>query len=425
MNNPKITSGLALMIILAITAIYVWLTMVGKNDPVHTLIKQAWPSGELSCITEPGLYWEGMATIYKYEKSRSFYFNSSTERVQGRGWEGGMDDEDDISVTLSRNAAAGVSGFAKYTLPTSCEDLIALHRVYQSDSKVKHDLVRNAVIAAVKKTAPMFTAEEAKVTRIAEFRRLAEDQLTDGEYLTITEEREERTADEKDADGKVVRAGESQKYIVTKLRLDSLGQRIIVKKSPLTAAGIRINQFEIKDIKLDPKAQRGLDLVKEREMQRIANTTAAETAKQKAITAAEEGKARVAEENANQQVEKIRAVVQAQKEKEVAETQAKKDYEVARLQALKAIEDAKRIRAEGEAEAAANRAKVSAGLTPQERAEWDYKKVVGVAEALAKSEQKWVPEIIMTGGNGGKSNDAMDAVGLNMMLDIANKMSKQ
>ena len=67
-----------------------------------------------------------------------------------------------------------------------------------------------------------------------------------------------------------------------------------------------------------------MDLIKEREMQRIANQTKAETAKQQAITAAEEGKARVAEENANQQVEKIKAVVAAQKEKEVATLEAQK-----------------------------------------------------------------------------------------------------
>lgn len=38
----------------------------------------------------------------------------------------------------------------------------------------------------------------------------------------------------------------------------------------------------------------------------------------------------------------------------------------------------------GKAQADANRANVAAGLTPQERAEWEYKTKVGVAEALAK-----------------------------------------
>lgn len=48
---------------------------------------------------------------------------------------------------------------------------------------------------------------------------------------------------------------------------------------------------------------------------------------------------------------------------------------------------------------------------------------IGIAEALANSQVRWVPEIIM---NGNSSNgSAMDAVGLNMMMDIVKKMNKE
>ena len=70
----------------------------------------------------------------------------------------------------------------------------------------------------------------------------------------------------------------------------------------------------------------------------------------------------------------------------------------------------------------ANRALVSAGLTPAERAEWDYKTAVGVAQALAESKVSWVPSV-MFGGNG-SSNSAMDAVGLKMLLDITKSFDK-
>lgn len=87
----------------------------------------------------------------------------------------------------------------------------------------------------------------------------------------------------------------------------------------------------------------------------------------------------------------------------------------------KAKFDKEKIIAEGQAQAEANRLKVQAGLTPQERAEWDYKTTVGVAEALANSKTQWVPTIMM--GNGSNGN-AMDAVGLNMLLEISKKMGK-
>lgn len=82
-----------------------------------------------------------------------------------------------------------------------------------------------------------------------------------------------------------------------------------------------------------------------------------------------------------------------------------------------------KVQAEGEAKAAANRALVAAGLTPAEKAEWDYKTAVGVAQALANSKVQWVPSV-MFGGNG-SGNNAMDAVGLKMLMDITKSFDKK
>ena len=424
MTKSKI---LAVVTVVVLILLGVFATkLVGYKQSTELLVKQS-PFGTLSCVDGQGLYFKGFASIYKYDLAKSFYFNSSTEKVDGHGWEGDEDDEDDISVTLSRNANADISGYLMYELPTDCDKLIELHKNQRSDKGIKHNLVRNAVLSAVRKTAPLFTAEEAKVTKIAEFRRLAEDQLVEGEYLTTIEVLKEKAGeDEVDSTGKVVKKAEVQEYRVTKLKLDTNGHRIITKKSPITQYGIVVKQLEIQNVKLDPKAQQQLDIVKEREMQRVANATAAETAKQKAITAKAEGDARIAEAKATQEVQKMTEVTMAEKEKAVAILNAEREKEVARLEALKAIEVAKKIKAEKEAEAQANRALVAAGLTPQERAEWEYKTKVGVAEALAKSSHPLVPEIMMTGGEGknGASN-AMDAVGLNMLMDLTTKLSNK
>ena len=423
MSKSKI---LAVVTVVVLILLGVFATkLVGYKQSTELLIKQS-PFGTLSCVDGQGLYFKGFASIYKYDLAKSFYFNSSTEKVDGHGWEGDEDDEDDISVTLSRNANADISGYLMYELPTDCDKLIELHKNQRSDKGIKHNLVRNAVLSAVRKTAPLFTAEEAKVTKIAEFRRLAEDQLVEGEYLTTIEVLKEKAGeDEVDSTGKVVKKAEVQEYRVTKLKLDKDGHRIITKKSPITQYGIVVKQLEIQNVKLDPKAQQQLDIVKEREMQRVANATAAETAKQKAITAKAEGDARIAEAKATQEVQKMTEVTMAEKEKAVAILNAEREKEVARLEALKAIEVAKKIKAEKEAEAQANRALVAAGLTPQERAEWEYKTKVGVAEALAKSSHPLVPEIMMTGdGKNGGAGTAMDAVGLNMLMNLTDRLAK-
>ena len=144
----------------------------------------------------------------------------------------------------------------------------------------------------------------------------------------------------------------------------------------------------------------------------ITAKTQALEAIQKAITIEEQGKAKAAEAKWAQE-----------KEKAVAVTKAEQEYEVARLEALKAKEEAKKIEAEGAAKAAANRMLVAAGLTPLERATIEKETAIGVAQALANSQVRWVPEVMVSGGSGNGVN-AMDAVGLNMLLDIAKKQSK-
>lgn len=423
MTKSKVLA-IATVIVLILLGVFA-AKLVGYKQSTELLIKQS-PFGTLSCVDGQGLYFKGFASIYKYDLAKSFYFNSSTEKVDGEGWEGDEDDEDDISVTLSRNANADISGYLLYELPTDCDKLIELHKNQKSDKGIKHNLVRNAVLSAVRKTAPLFTAEEAKVTKIAEFRCLAEDQLVEGEYLTTIEVLKEKAGeDEVDSTGKVVKKAEVQEYRVTKLKLDKDGHRIITKKSPITQYGIIVKQLDIQNVRLDAKAQQQLDIVKEREMQRVANATAAETAKQKAITAKAEGDAKIAEAKAAQEVQKMTEVTMAEKEKAVAILNAEREKEVARLEALKAIEVAKKIKAEKEAEAQTNRALVAAGLTPQERAEWEYKTKVGVAEALAKSSHPLVPEIMMTGDSKGGAGTAMDAVGLNMLMDLTSKLSNK
>ena len=114
-----------------------------------------------------------------------------------------------------------------------------------------------------------------------------------------------------------------------------------------------------------------------------------------------------------------RAKWEQEKEKAIAVTKAQQEFEVAELEAKQV---ALKVQAEGEAKAAANRALVAAGLTPAERAEWDYKTAVGVAQALAESKVSWVPSVMFGGGS--SSNSAMDAVGLKMLLDITKSLDK-
>jgi hypothetical protein len=63
-------------------------------------------------------------------------------------------------------------------------------------------------------------------------------------------------------------------------------------------------------------------------------------------------------------------------------------------------------------------------VTPLEKATIEKETAIGIAQALADSKVRWVPEIIVS-GDGANGNNAMDAVGLNMMMDIVTKMNNK
>jgi hypothetical protein len=115
----------------------------------------------------------------------------------------------------------------------------------------------------------------------------------------------------------------------------------------------------------------------------IANSKKAE---QDAITAELQGKAAAAKAKWEQEVLKAQAITQGEQERDVA-----------RLAAETAQLSAQKIRTEAEAQSYANSKLVSAGLTPQERAQFEKDTRIGVAEALAKIT---LPTTYMAGGGG-------------------------
>lgn len=58
-----------------------------------------------------------------------------------------------------------------------------------------------------------------------------------------------------------------------------------------------------------------------------------------------------------------------------------------------------------------------------EKATIEKETAIDVAQALANSNVRWVPEVMVLGNQNASANP-IDAVGLNMLLDIAKKQGK-
>ena len=132
-------------------------------------------------------------------------------------------------------------------------------------------------------------------------------------------------------------------------------------------------------------------------------------AQQKTIQIEEEGKQAAAKAKWEQEAIAAKAV-----------TEAEQNFKVAQFNAKKADEDAKRILAEGRAEAEANRLKVAAGLTPLEKATIEKETAIGIAREL---KSLVLPTYVNMGGGG--STTFQDAVGMNMVYDLMGKLQRK
>jgi regulator of protease activity HflC (stomatin/prohibitin superfamily) len=368
--------------------------LVETNNAGYFQVKQTVGTGAMSVINNPGMYLKLFATVTTYQVSDMHYFSANDKEGER------TIESDPIKVRFNDGGTAEVSGSIKYRLPTIEAAQLRLHQDYKSYAAVRHDLIRQVVAEAVMQTANLMKAEESYTTRRSEFAALAEEQVKQGLFETASKEYKDA-----DADG-----NQFIERDVT-IKIDKNGLPVVRKVSPFHQYGIEVIQFTIKDINYDKTIDDLIGKKKEAEQQKIVARANAERAKQDAITAREQGNARIATEKANQDVEKIKEVTIAQKE-----------FEVSQLRRKQAEQDAAAQVTTGKALADVNRLKVAAGLTPLERATIAKETAIGVAAELAKV--RFPEMMVIGGGGGGKAADPFEAVGLESLMRISDKMSR-
>ena len=89
---------------------------------------------------------------------------------------------------------------------------------------------------------------------------------------------------------------------------------------------------------------------------------------------------------------------------------------------IEAVVEAEKIKAQGEAEAYAAKKKVEAGLTPLEKAKIEMETKIGIAKALASV--KFPDRMVIAGGSEHGGTNPFDAVGLQSLYDLSDKMAK-
>ena len=391
------------IIIVAIVAVVVALSgrLVEDADKSKNYVCQMPITGEYTVWTDGGLQGQWFGNVEEYAKTSQIEFSDLEKNERGYVASG---ENPAAGTTFNDRGKGYIIGSFRVVLPTDDQNMMAIQRDFGSEKALINNLVRPTLYKVVTACGPLMSSLESVSETRTDLTAYITDQLNNGVYKTKTSKVE------------VLNEITGEKELRTQAELipdeNAPGGYARQEKSPFSQYGITAGIVSIIDIKYDAATQQQIDAQKAANLSVITAKTQALEAMQKAITIEEQGKAAAAKAKWDQE-----------KEKAIAVTKAEQEREVARLAAEKAEFQKKEIIAKGQAEAEANRLKVSAGLTPQERAEWEYKTAVGIAEALANSKVSWVPTIMMS-GDGKNSNSAMDAVGFNMMLDVVSKVNK-
>ena len=400
MISKKSISGIVIAIIAVVFVAFSGM-LFEQTDRSKIYVCQMPFTGEYKVWTEGKLEWQGGGDIDAYSKTSQITY----EDLKKEGDDYVLVGENPAAkTTFNDNGKGYIIGSFRVVMPTDSKHMEKIQTDYGSEEALINALVKPQLYKVITACGPLMSSLESVAETRTDLIAHITDQLNNGVYKT-----------------KVIKiqvpntiTGELETRNQADLIEDATapGGYLRQEVSPFGKYGIKCGQVSVIDIKYDDDTQKQIDAQRNANLASITLKTQALEFQQKAIKAEEEGKAAAAEARWEQE-----------KEKAIAVTRAQQEFEVAELEAKKAKQIALKVQAEGEAKAAANRALVAAGLTPAERAEWDYKTAVGIAEALAESKVQWVPQIMMGGTSG--NNSAMDAVGLNMMLDVVNKMNKK
>ena len=239
-------------------------------------------------------------------------------------------------------------------------------------------------------------AQDYMSGQASDFDRYFKDQLENGMY--VLEEYTENERREIIGDSATVRTVMNKESKQKRFRIQRKnGEPVREEGNSLKAYGLKVVQAVVTEIDWEETFDKRLQLQKEEVAQTQLEKQQAEREFYRAQKEKARGEAEKAAERARLEKEQIQKTIAAETEAKVAEfnlVKEKKQFEVEKFKA-----QSKKVAAD--AEAYQNAKLVNAGLTPQERAEWQYKTSVGVARELKELN---LPEIFIEGGTSQNSD---------------------
>lgn len=358
-------------------------------------------TGTYEVWTEGGMQKQLWGTVHEYSKTTQVEFTGVEKNEDGYV---GSGSNPGAAVTFNDRGRGYIIGSLRVVLPTDFKSMSKIQQDFGSEEALINTLIKPTLYKVVTSCGPLMSSLESVSETRTDLIQYITDQLNSGVYKTkITKI---KTTNELTGDTETVAKAD--------IMLDRNGNYLRQENSPFKQYGVTCNLVSITDIKYDKATQQQIDAQKAANLAVVTAKTKSLEAIQKTVLVTEQGKQ--AAEEAKWEQEKIKA-------KEV--TKAQQEFEVAKLEAEKAEQVARKVKAEGEAKAAANRALVAAGLTPLDAANIHKEMMIGIFHEIAQSQVKWVPDVVWGGGSNGSGNSSLDAVGMKMIMDMVDKLDKR
>lgn len=261
----------------------------------------------------------------------------------------------------------------------------------QSEKNLVRSRIMPNISAAIKNTCKLLDAQDYIAGASSQFDQYFRDQLENGMYQTEAYYEDDNNT-EIIGDSSTIRTIEDKKNTrQRKYRIKMRDGEVLRDNSnSLKQYGLKILQAHVTSIDWESSFDKRLDLQKDQ----VAQTQLEKQEAQKEIYRTQKeiakGEAEKAKERARLEKEQIQQTIEAETRAKVAKFKVMEEknlLEAARNTAL-------RIKVESEAEALKNKRLVQAGLTPQEKAEWDYKIALGVSQNLSNLK---LPEVYIAG----------------------------
>lgn len=373
-----------------------------------------YPSGGWNTVFSSGFKFRWFATIQEWQKEIDIKVvgdNEPTEGIEGiiadkvtfqinNGHDLKHEIVPGIAITFIDRVGAAVQVSVRMKMPEDPETFKALAESFRHPQ----NLINNTLIPTIKEqisnTGYMFAAQDYISGAATDFRQAVDDQLKYGGYSTERREYYDTVYSAIQENGPRVIKEINTRYRIIR-KTDKAGKLIRIPHE-ITKNNILVTQVIVDEVYPEPafkqrlEAQRDISAQKRIEMEKIETARAEQ---QRIIAEGERDKAKERVDQEKEQVKQLIAIETQLKQ----ETTKKQLAEIA-LQTARLESEQNLVRERAQAEA--NRLKVAAGLTPQERAMIQKETAIGVAEKLAELK---FPQVYIN-GNGKDSGGQMGLI---------------